>query len=224
MIKIRIRVYTLQKGDEMDLAAQIRTAILEGRYPPGTLLSQTDLAREYGVSRIPIRDALMALAADQLVEIFPGKGARVIRLLPTELEEVFDLRIMLECDLLDRAVAKADEAARQEVSYFLQRSSLEAGRPGWHRGDWDFHRALYLPADRPRQLAMVEQLRKTCVVQANCYASLATETPRWLRDHEAISEAFVSGRSTEACELLAEHLRASWNKLQILAAPASDGS
>lgn len=205
----------------MDLAAQIRTAILEGRYPPGTLLSQTDLAREHGVSRIPIRDALMALAADQLVEIFPGRGARVIRLLPAELEEVFDLRIMLECDLLDRAVAKADAEAKQEVSYILRRSSLEAGRPGWHKGDWDLHRALYAPAGRPRQLAIVETLRKTCVVQAYSYASLALETARWLGDHEAICEAFVSGRATEACNLLAEHLRASWSRLQILEAAAS---
>lgn len=208
----------------MDLAAQIRTAILEGRYPPGTLLSQTDLAREHGVSRIPIRDALMALAADQLVEIFPGKGARVVRLAPAELEEVFDLRIMLECDLLHRAVARADEAAKQEVSYVLRRSSLEAGRPGWHRGDWDFHRALYVPANRPRQLAIIENLRKICVVQAHSYASLATETPRWLRDHEAITEAFVAGRTAEACTLLEEHLRASWSNLKKLAAAASDGS
>lgn len=207
----------------MDLAEQIRTAILEGRYPPGTLLSQTDLAREHGVSRIPIRDALMTLAADQLVEVFPGRGAAVIKLTPAELEEVFDLRIMLECDLLRRAVAKADETARQEVRYILRRSSLEAGRPGWHRGDRDFHRALYAPADRPRQMAIVENLRKTCVVQAHSYASLATETSRWLQDHEAITEAFVTGRATEACNLLAEHLRASWSRLQLLVA-ATNGS
>lgn len=208
----------------MDLVAQIRTAILEGRYPPGTLLSQTDLAHEYSVSRIPIRDALMTLAADQLVEIFPGKSARVIRLAPDELEEVFDLRIMLECDLLHRAVARANEAAKQELSYVLRRSSLEAGRPGWHRGDWDFHRALYVPANRPRQLAIIENLRKICVVQSHSYASLATKTPRWLRDHEAITEAFVAGNATAACALLEEHLRASWSKLKILAAAVLDGS
>jgi DNA-binding GntR family transcriptional regulator len=73
-------------------------------------------------------------------------------------------------------------------------------------------------------LAIVEQLRKTCVAQANSYASLATETPQWLRDHEAISEAFVSGHAVKACNLLAEHLRASWSKLQILADAASNGS
>lgn len=206
----------------MDLLAQIRSAILDGTYPPGTVLSQTELAHRHGVSRIPVRDALMGLAADHLVEIFPGRGARVIRLTVPELEEVFDLRIMLECDLLRRAAEQADATAKDELNHVLRRSSLEAGRPGWHKGDWDFHRALYAPAARPRQLAMVEQLRTTCLVQTRNYSALANETPRWLRDHEAITAAFTAGAATEACALLAEHLRASSAQLHALEAAGPD--
>ncbi|MBF2716215.1 GntR family transcriptional regulator [Agrobacterium vitis] len=197
----------------MDITAQLRSAILEGKYPPGTLLSQTDLAREYAVSRIPIRDALLGLAADKLIEVLPGKGARVVTLSTKELEEVFELRIMLECDLLRRAVLNAGEEAKSEVLYVLKRSSLEAGRPGWQKGDWDFHRALYSAADRPRQLALVDELRKICVVQACKYTVLAAETERWLHDHEAIVEAYVGGCADEASALLTNHLRASLDKL-----------
>ncbi len=201
----------------MDITTQLRTAILEGKYAPGSLLSQSSLAKEYAVSRIPIRDALLVLAADKLVEVVPGKGARIITLSATDLKEVFDLRIMLECDLLHRAIRSADDEAKAEVLYLLRRSSLEAGRPGWHQGDWDFHRALYASAERPRQLAIVDDLRKICVLQASQYASLATETQRWLRDHEAIAEAYVAGHANEGSTLLAQHLRQSLEILLALA-------
>lgn len=201
----------------MDITTQLRAAILEGRYAPGSLLSQSSLAKEYAVSRIPIRDALLVLAADKLVEVVPGKGARVITLSATDLMEVFDLRIMLECDLLHRAIGNADDETKAEVLYMLQRSSLEAGRPGWHRGDWDFHHALYAAAGRPRQLAIVDDLRKICVLQASQYASLATETQRWLQDHEAIAEAYAAGNADEASALLGEHLRQSLDRLLVSA-------
>lgn len=200
----------------MDLAARIRSAILGGRFAPGALLSQTDLAREFAVSRIPVRDALLGLAAEKLVEVIPGKGARVIRLPAPELAEVFDLRIMLECDLLRRAVPRADAAARAEAEYALRKSSLEAGRPGWHEGDWLFHRTLYLPAGRPRQLAMVEELRRICVLHAARYAALAAATAQWLQDHEAMARAYTEGRAGEAAAILAQHLQAAHRHLAAL--------
>lgn len=204
----------------MDITTQLRIAILQGKYAPGSLLSQSSLAKEYAVSRIPIRDALLVLAADKLVEVVPGKGARIITLSASDLKEVFDLRIMLECDLLHRAIRNADDAAKAEVMYILQRSSLEAGRPGWHTGDWDFHRALYAAADRPRQLAIVDDLRKICVLQASQYTSLSNETERWLRDHEAIAEAYAAGHADDGSTLLAEHLQRSLESLLTLAESA----
>lgn len=209
----------------MDIAAQLRMAILGGDYPPGTLLSQTDLAREFAVSRIPIRDALLGLAAEKLVDVIPGKGARVVCLSASELEEAFDLRLMLECDLMQRAVQRADDAAKAEADYMLRRSSLEAGRPGWHEGDWDFHRALYSAAGRPRQLAIVEELRRICVLHARKYDSLVTETERWLQDHQAITQAFVEGQADKASTVLAEHLQAAQhNLLTLYSAPAGKDS
>lgn len=208
----------------MNLTAQIRSAILDGKYPPGSILSQTDLAREYAVSRIPIRDALLGLAADELVEVLPGRGARVVLLSAKELEEVFHLRIMLECDLLRCGVSNASKEAKAEVEYVLRRSSLEAGRPGWHIGDWDFHRTLYEAAERPRQLAMVDHLRKICVIHARKYTALATNTKRWLDDHEMIAAAYVAGHSDAASALLANHIRASLDWLLSGGGEMAEGS
>ncbi|MGF9566532.1 GntR family transcriptional regulator [Neorhizobium sp. JUb45] len=201
----------------MALVDQIRASILNGESGPGTVLSQTDLAAAHGVSRIPVRDALQALAAEKIVEILPGKGARVITLSADELDEIFDLRTLLECDLLRRATALADAKAHAEAEYMLQKSSLEAERPGWHAGDWDFHRTLYLPAGRPRQLSIVEELRTSCVVHAAGYAGLASETQQWLEDHRRMVQAYVNGAADEACKLLHSHIIAARNALTSVA-------
>lgn len=197
----------------MALVDQIRASILTGENGPGTVLSQTELAAVHGVSRIPIRDALQTLAAEKIVVILPGKGARVIALSPDELDEIFDLRTILECDLLRRAIGRADAKAHAEAEYMLQKSSLEAGRPGWHAGDWDFHRTLYLPAGRPRQLSIIEELRTSCVLHAAGYESLASETQRWLDDHRLLVRAYINGAADEACELLRGHIIAARSAL-----------
>ncbi len=190
----------------MALADRIRAAILGGRFAPGAVLSQTELAQAYGVSRIPVRDALQSLASERLVEVIPGKGARVVRLTREDLVEIRDLRLMLECDLLSRAMEKATTADHSDIEYVLRKSSLEAGRPGWQAGDRDFHLALYRPAARPRQLSIVEELRTSCALYASGYDSLASQTDRWLAEHEAIVTAYVGGRTDEACDILRQHI------------------
>jgi DNA-binding GntR family transcriptional regulator len=190
----------------MALSDQIRADILAGLHTPGSLLSQTTLATRYGVSRIPVRDALQSLAAEKLVEILPNKTARVTLLSPDDLTEIFDLRVTLECDLLARAMLAADKTALAEIDYALQKSSIEAGRPGWQAGDWLFHQALYTPAQRPRQLAIVAELRSACVLYAPKYDTLSTQTNRWLNDHNAIFDAYASRQISRATGLLRDHI------------------
>tara|TARA_R110002020_G_scaffold184947_2_gene382356 strand:+ start:67992 stop:68615 length:624 start_codon:yes stop_codon:yes gene_type:complete len=205
----------------MYLTEQLREALLSGEYPLGAALSQSELARAYNVSRIPVRDALLELAADRLVEVTPGKGARVIALTRGELAEVFDLRILLETDLLRRSVICANDQQRAETEYALKRSSLEAGRPGWHKGDWEFHLALYAPTGRFRQIGIVDHLRKICVMHAARYTFLAEATDKWLEDHRIIQRAFVERRAEEACERLMAHLQSAHDMLQ---SAISDGA
>ncbi|MGC1470623.1 MAG: GntR family transcriptional regulator, partial [Sphingorhabdus sp.] len=196
-----------------NLVQSLRAAILGGRYGLGTVLLQADLASEFGVSRIPVRDALQRLAADNLVELVPGKGARITCLTASDLDEIFDLRVILECDLLRRAIMVATPKDHEEVSHSLKKSSLEAGRPGWHGADWDFHRTLYQPAQRVRQLKLIEDLRANCVLFASGYSNLVADADRWLTEHTAIAGAYSMGEADKACAILLEHIRAAHARL-----------
>lgn len=190
----------------MNLADQIRADILSGKFAAGDVLSQVDLAVMYGVSRIPVRDALQMLAGEKIVEVLPGKSARVVTLTRQSLDEIYELRLMLECDLLERAIARADAASDAEVDYALRKSSLEAGRSGWQEGDWLFHKTIYAPAERHRQLAIIEELRTSCILYASDYQSLASETERWLADHEALAKAYMARQTQEATSILRQHI------------------
>jgi DNA-binding GntR family transcriptional regulator len=203
----RIR-YLVERGN-MALSDALRQEILSGRLAPGTALSQTEIAERFGVSRIPVRDALQQLALERLVTVVPGKGARVVSLTDEELNEVYDLRVFLECDLLRRAMRNLTEEDRREAEYALRKSDLEAGRPGWADGDRLFHAALYAPARRNRQLGMVEELRRLAMVHVAGYDDLAASTPDWIGQHRALFEAFTDGRTDEAVRRLEAHIEAA---------------
>ena len=197
----------------MSIADKVRSEILTGAIPPGTWLSQSELAERFGVSRIPVRDALQQLASERLVELVPGKGARTIILTQEELSQIFDLRVLLETDLLRHAMDVVTDTHFPEVSYALEKSSLEAGRPGWIEGDWFFHLTLYTPAHRQRQVAMIEELRRTCVMYFARYDTLVDNTSRWLDDHERIARAYMERRVDDASDLMTRHIQGARNFL-----------
>ncbi len=196
-----------------DIATALQGDILSGALPPGTPLSQTELAQKFQVSRIPIRDALAHLAADGLITASPNRTATVVQLSQKDVEGLYHMRILLEGDLLARAVPLMTEGHLRVIDYALQRSSLEAGQQNWAEGDQMFHTALYTAADSPRQVALCDDLRRKCRVQIAGYHQLTNQTERWLSEHEAIVTACHDGAPKEARRLLRRHLKAARNHL-----------
>jgi len=78
------------------ITARIREKILTGVYPPGSALLQDVIAAEFGVSKIPVREALVQLRAEGLVDVFAHRGFQVRPLSSTEVDEVFHLRSQIE--------------------------------------------------------------------------------------------------------------------------------
>lgn len=206
--------------NELTLVARIRSDILAGVYPPGSDLLQTELAATYGVSRIPVRDALQSLAAQRLVDLVPGRGAQVVALTQADLAEIRDLRLMLECDLLARAIGRADQSAMDDVDFAMKVVAAAIGRTGGQEADWAFHDALYRAADCPRQLAIVQELRPICALYLREYDSKTANTTRWLREHQALADAFRGRRAEEAKSVLRQHIRATHAQMDAVAAAA----
>ena len=84
--------------------ADILEQIVTGKRSPGERLKEEELAEKYHVSRTPIREILIALEKDGLVERTRNRGARVSYFTPDDLEQVYDMRIALECLAVRRAI------------------------------------------------------------------------------------------------------------------------
>ena len=197
----------------VSIATELRTQLMAGKVRPGAELSQVELAERFGVSRIPIRDALRILAGEGLIEFEPNRGARAISLSTSEIREIYDIRLLLECDALRRSAERMTADDLDEIDRVRHHAEIDAVTARWSEGDWAFHRALYEYAGRPRQLAMIEGLRRTCQLFVGAYASMPLKTPQWLDDHSGIVKHLRDGDREGAIAVLSSHLRAAADHL-----------
>jgi len=189
-----------------EIALILRAEILNGAILPGQELRQEELAARFGVSRMPIRDALSLLSCDRLITLRPNRGGKVIALYAQDLAEIFDLRVLLEIDALERAVKNMDEQALSNVKLEMRRCEVEAGTPEFSIADWRFHKALYAPANRDRHVNMIKELRDLCQLHQSAYSDLRLAEKRWSDDHRKIVDAVEIKNAELAKSLLAAHL------------------
>ncbi|QFT65940.1 putative HTH-type transcriptional regulator YdfH [Labrenzia sp. THAF35] len=188
------------------IAATLETDIVSGIFRPGEELKQGELAARFSVSRIPVRDALQLMAARGLIDLERNRRARVISLTPAEIDEVYHLRVLLETDCLRQSIRRLEADDLVKIEAALAHSSIDAATDRWADGDWVFHKSLYMPARRPRELAMIEDLRRTCRIHIAGYGVLPTLTDRWLKDHEELVAAMKSRAEDQAADILARHI------------------
>ena len=145
---------------EDTITRYLRDAIVRGALQPGEALNQAEIATRFGVSRIPIRNALQRLAAEGLVTIRAHRTATVTELSLEELEEIYAIRGMLEGATAEIAVralnAERMEAMRRVLEALEGASDLEA----WLELNQRFHACIYELANRPRTVALIHQLRQ----------------------------------------------------------------
>lgn len=149
----------------------LRQAILDGVLSGGSMLRQEELARKFGVSRVPIREALLKLEGEGLVETQPRRGVVVTALSAEDFEEILEMRIALESLALRWAAPRfrpEDAAAAREILARAEAGLHAAGGPDllrefesrWGDLNWEFHRRLYLAGNRPRLMATLENLHQ----------------------------------------------------------------
>ena len=126
--------------------AAIRRRILDNVYPPGHQILEQALAEELGISRTPLREALVRLAEESLVEVVPRHGMRVLPVSPADMAEIYAVLTALECAAAEIVATRgpsADDlrpltAATRDMEAALKRDDLDA----WAAADERFHQTL----------------------------------------------------------------------------------
>lgn len=124
--------------------AALQRAIVTGEFSPGTKLSETDLAKRFGVSRGPLREAIRRLEIRRLLTVVPNAGARVVSLDNQQLVELFETREALEGQAARLAAERMSDQAIADLQGLLDRHaaviSAANGRAYYQEeGDYDFH-------------------------------------------------------------------------------------
>jgi DNA-binding GntR family transcriptional regulator len=208
------------------IAEQLRQGILSGTYAAGSQLRQDALAAQFSVSRIPVREALFQLEAEGLVQIAPHKGAIVSTFSLAEVDDVFDLRVLLEPRLLRRSAPLLTDTDYSDIAQLdaaFATAIAQQDIAHWGELNARFHQALYRHAPQPRTLSIVTQLLQSSErytrVQMN-RANPAIALPRAEREHRKLLQLCRSGLVDEACAHLAQHIESVRKDLHRLLNPA----
>lgn len=192
------------------IARVLRKAIVDGRLKPGQPLREGELARELGTSRTPIREALLLMQADGLIEAVPNRGAVVRSYDVDELADLYGMRALLE----GYAARKAAVLVTDEVIADLERSCERYAtlRDGLQMSDltdenFTFHDLILRTAGSPRLTTVVHQLTAVPLVYRS-YLAYSDEHRRTAEDyHRAITKALEERDPQRAGELMENHVR-----------------
>lgn len=138
----------------------LRSQIVTGELPPGARLHQAQLAAALGVSRIPVRDALQALAGEGLVTVAGRAGATVTRISVVDLQELYELRGAIEPLASRLAASNLGRAHLLRMDRFQSVMEGASDPLVWLGANTAFHATLYERSNRPRMNRLVENLRR----------------------------------------------------------------
>ncbi|MFN8223513.1 MAG: GntR family transcriptional regulator [Gaiellales bacterium] len=189
-------------------SAVLRTAILEGELRPGDRVNQEAWAARVGVSLIPIREALHALAGEGLVTYRPRRGYVVTELDLATLEEVYRLRRILESDALEQGVPRASTADVAELSREAERCREAAGRQdvaSQLAANRRFHDRLHALAGSAPLVRLIGQLWDTTEAYRALYYLLPDAPAEADEAHRALVDAVSRHDVDEAVAIQDAH-------------------
>jgi DNA-binding GntR family transcriptional regulator len=197
------------------LVDALREAILTGRYAPGTRLVQDDLAEAFGMSRIPLREALRRLEGEGLVVISPNRGAIVRPLAPKDVVDLYELRLALESLALRRASERyADLRASTKARHAQARQAIAVRNlTALFRLDRDFHADIAAASDNPHLVAALGAQWSQIMRVMHAYFQAGDYPVDTWDDHEAIADAVAHGDAELAVQRMSAHLTGSRDRI-----------
>jgi DNA-binding GntR family transcriptional regulator len=201
---------------------QIRKAIVEGEIAAGSKISEPELAKAYGISRGPLREAIGRLESCGLVVRKPNIGARVVALSSAQLLEIFEIREALEGMAARLAARRMQNEDVAELRVLLGRHGEQIERDEGHayfqrEGDLDFHYRIVMGSGNGRLVDLLcNDLYHLMRLYRYQFGMQSRRGPRAFVEHEHIVDA-IERRDGELAELLMRHhIRASRENVERL--------
>lgn len=192
------------------ITERLKEAIYSGELAPGEVLHEGRLADAFGVSRSPVRTALWELTRLGLIEPLPRRGVRVVRLTPSLVREVMNIRAVLE------GLAAREAAGRippEELNRYLTLFE-DLARDGKMPAEYphevgDFHQMVIEYSGSPKLKEMLEGIQALVKLIRYRSGSISQRVPAVVREHLAIARALAEGNAEDAERLMRAHITAA---------------
>jgi len=192
------------------LAAHARQAVLaaiaDGRMGAGQRYSVAQLAEQLGISRTPVREALLVLEREGRVRFERNRGVRVIETTAADMAEVFELRLLLEVPATVKACGVVDADAVQAELDAMGSLARAGDEAGFMDRDERFHELILLAAGNRRLAAIVAGLRDTVRGRGASTVGRSRSLDEILAEHAAILDALRAGDADRAGAAMRYHL------------------
>ncbi len=195
---------------------RLRNAIIALELPPGSPLSRADLGAQFGVSSTPIRDALMRLEEEGLVDVFPQHATVVSRVDVGRAQQAHFLRQALELEIVRLLAEKHDGSLiiRLDHAIALQQQFAKAGDfEAFMAGDNDFHAQLYAAAEKQDLWALVRSRSGHIDRLRRLHLPSPGKAQNIVRHHKLITRAIEAGDADAVQQHLRKHLSGTLSEL-----------
>lgn len=208
-----------ERGGAAHVFDTLRRDIIALALAPGAVLSRADLQDRFGLSSTPVRDALMRLQEEGLVEVFPQHATVVSPIDLQKAQQAQFLRRSLECEIVRVLALTPDRDVIERLNRFIRQQSAFAklGEHGaFTSADQAFHRTMYESANVPdlwevvnRQSGHIDRLRRL-------HLPVPGKMRDVIRDHKAILDAIAAGKPNDAQDCVRDHLSRSLGFVETL--------
>jgi len=199
------------------IAKHIREAIVTGALNEHEPIRQDDVAKLFGVSKIPVREALKRLEAEGLVEFQRNRGAVVTSVTEPEIAEIFEVRSILEGNALRLSIPRMTARTFQRAEKYCDAFARETDVARWSELNWQFHSCLYEDADRPFLLNLIRSVNDRVERYLRIQLTLSGGTGLDDQEHRqilaacrdrdvALASGLMVDHITKACESLLSNL------------------
>jgi DNA-binding GntR family transcriptional regulator len=203
----------------VQIRAILRREIVTGQLLPRTLLSEQDLSQRFGVSRTPVREALIKLSEENLVETYPQYGSFVA---PIKLRDVFDsqfVREALECAAIERAVERIEPAQAKALTAILERQRARHrgdDSDGFFEADEQMHALIMEIAGHPQAWRQVENAKAQMDRVRYLTVRIPLKLSSVIAEHSTIVGRLIDRDRDGALEAMRVHLRGLFRSVEIL--------
>jgi DNA-binding GntR family transcriptional regulator len=194
-----------------EIANALRRAVRERTIGPGQAINQDELARQFGVSRIPLREALRTLVGEGLIIMRPGLGAVVTELQASEVQELYGLRLQLEPPLARPVIDHVRRRDTEDLGAVV-RAMAGLGHEQseeWSSLNYRFHRRLYELSERRHAVRLVVQVLNLVEPYARVHAHVLGSRPRMQQERAQILAALQAGEVDELEDLVRDSIESA---------------